>query len=73
MESVMLFHSVDDMLLMVWEVIKAMILHEKAIEVSTSPPSTTHMRTFTVVVIGEPSGAQHPTPDGEGNPPTLTL
>ena len=67
MESVM-FHSVDDMLVTVWEVIKATTLYKDAIKVRTSPPSTTYVRAYMAVVDGEPLGAQHPTPDEEGNP-----
>ena len=45
-----------------------MALHEEAIKVRTSLPSATPMRAYMVVVDGELSGAQHPTPDREGNP-----
>ena len=68
MESVMLFHSVDDMLVTAWGVIKAMTLHEEAIKVRTSPPSAAHVRVYMAVVDGEPSGSQHPTPDMQENP-----
>ena len=45
-----------------------MPLHEEAIKIRTSPLSAAHVRAYMVVVDGEPSGAQHPTPDREGNP-----
>ena len=67
MESVMLFHFADDMLVMAQEVIKATTLHEEAIKIRTSP-SATHVRAYMVIVNGEPSGAQHPTPEREGKP-----
>ena len=49
---------------------KAMMLHKEAVKVRTSPPSATLMSAYMVVMDGEASGAQHPTPDGEGNPNT---
>ena len=57
MESVMLLHSADDMLVMVQGVIKAKTLHEEAIKVGTLPPSATCVRAYMVVMDGEPSGA----------------
>ena len=44
-----------------------MTLHEEAIKIRTSPPSTTHVRAYVLVVDGEPSGSQYPTPDRKGN------
>ena len=67
MESVILFHSADDMLVVAWGVIKVTTSHEEAIKVRTSPPSAAHVRAYMVVVDGEPSGSQYPTPDREGN------
>ena len=49
-------------------VIKAMTFHEEAIKGRTSPPSATHVRAYMAVMEQEPSGAQCPTPDREGNP-----
>ena len=43
-------------------------MHDWAIKVRTSPPSATHVRAYMTVVDGEPSGAQSPTPDREGDP-----
>ena len=49
---------------MVHGVIKVTTLHEESIKVRTSP-SATHVRAYMVVVNGEPSGTQPPTPDSE--------
>ena len=65
MESVMLFHTTDNMIVTVQGVVKAMTLHEEAIRVSPSPPSATHVRAYMAVVNGEPSGTQPPTSKGE--------
>ena len=43
-ESVMLFHTADELPVMAWGVVKALMLHEEAIRVRTSPPSATHVR-----------------------------
>ena len=67
-KSVMLFPSADEMLVVTCGVIKAMALHKEAIKVRTSPHSATCVRAYMVVIDGEPSGTQHPTPDGEGDP-----
>ena len=67
-ELVVLFHSADEMLVMVHGVIKAMALCEKPIWLHTSPPSTTHVRAYVVVREGEPSGALSLTPDREEVP-----
>ena len=40
-ESVALFHSVDEMLVMVHRVVKVMTLCEESIKARTSPPSVT--------------------------------
>ena len=45
-----------------------MTLHKEAIKVRTSPPSASHVRAYIVVLDGEPSDAQHPTPDRERIP-----
>ena len=67
-ESVILFCSVDEMLVKACGVIKAMVLCEKPIWLHMSPPSTTHVRAYVVVRDGEPSGTQPPIPDGEEVP-----
>ena len=43
-KSVMLFHSVDEMLVAVHGVIKAMAFHDEPIRLRMSPPSATHAR-----------------------------
>ena len=65
---VMLFHSMDEMLVAADGVIKAMTLCKKFIKLRTSPPSATHVKVHMVVMDGEPSGTQHPTPDREEGP-----
>ena len=45
--------------------IKAIVLHEEAIAVRVSPPSTTHMRAYMAVVGVEPSRTQPPLSNGE--------
>ena len=65
---VVLFHSADKMLVMACGIIKATTLCKESIKVRTSPPSATHVRTYMVVVNGEPSGGQPPTPDREEEP-----
>ena len=67
-KSVMLFHSMDKMQVVAHGVIKAMTLHEEPIMFRASPPPASHVRAYMVVIDGEPSGAQHPTTDREGNP-----
>ena len=61
----MLFHSVDEILVAACGVVKAMTMCEEAVKVRNSPAA--HVRAYTVVMDGEPSGTQHPTPDREGN------
>ena len=67
-ELVALFHSTDEMLVMVHGVIKATALCKEPIQLCTSPPSTAHVRAYVVVRDGEPLGAQSMTPDREEVP-----
>ena len=67
-ELVILFHSTDEMLVMVHGVIRATALCKEPITLRMSPPSATHVRAFIVVWDGEPSGTQPPTPDREEEP-----
>ena len=53
-KSVMLFHSMDEMLVVAHGVITAMTSHEEAVKVRTSPPSAAHVRTYMVVMDGKP-------------------
>ena len=69
-ELVVLFHSMDEMLVTVHGLIKATALCEEPIRLHMSP-STTHVRTYIVVRDGEPSGAQSLTPDRGGGTPTI--
>ena len=62
---VVLFHSMDEMLVMAHGVIKAMALCKEPIRLHTTSPSTTHVRAYVVVRDGEPSGTKFPAPDGE--------
>ena len=55
------------MLVVASGVIKAMGLCKEPIRLHTSPP-TGHVRAYTAVRDGEPSGAQSPTPDREEVP-----
>ena len=64
-ESLMLFHTMDELQVVVHGVVKAMMLHDESIRVRTSPPSATHVRAYIVAVNGEPSGIQPPPSDGE--------
>ena len=66
-ESVILFHTVDELQVMVCGVMKASTLHEEAIRVRTSPPSATHVRAYMAAVNGEPSGTKPPS-EGEEEP-----
>ena len=66
-DSVGLFHFIDEMLVTVCGVIKAMALHREPIRFHVSP-STAHVRAYTVVRNGEPSGTQSLTPDREEVP-----
>ena len=50
------------------EVTKATALHEEAIRLCTSPPSTTHVRAYIEGRDGWPSGTQSLTPDREEIP-----
>ena len=62
-ESVILFHSTDEMLVTTHGVFKAMALCKEPIMFRMSPPSATHVRASMAVRDGEPSDIQHPTPD----------
>ena len=64
----MLFHSVDEMLVMAHGVIKGMVLHKESTKLRTSHPSAAHVRAYMVVMDGEPSGAQPLTTDMEEQP-----
>ena len=64
-KSIMLFQSVDDMKHTTCRAIKATVLHEEAIVIRVSPPSTTHMRAYMAVVGGEPSRTQPSHSDGK--------
>ena len=55
-ESVMLFHTTDELQIMACWVMKALMLHDEAIIVRTSPPSAAHTRAYMAVVNGEPCG-----------------
>ena len=48
-ESVVLFHSMDKMLVMACEITKATALHEEPIRLHTSPTSTAHVRAYITV------------------------
>ena len=67
-ESVVLFHTMDELQVMAWGVMKASMLHDEVIRVRTSPPSATHVRAYMAVVNGEPSATQLPPSDGEEEP-----
>ena len=64
----MLFHTTDELQVMMHGVVKAMMLHDEAIRVRTSPPSATHVRAYMAAVNGEPSGIQPPPSSGEEEP-----
>ena len=64
-ESIMLFQLANNMQCATHGAIKVMVLHEEAIAVRISPPSTTHMRAYMATVCGEPSRIQPPPSDGE--------
>ena len=66
----MLFHTMDELQIVAQGVVKAMMLHDEAIRVRTSKPSTTHMRAYMTAVTGEPSGIQPLPSDGEAEPHT---
>ena len=57
-ESVILFHSGNEMLAMACRVIKAMVLCEEPIRLHTSSSSAAHLRAYIAVRDGWPSGAQ---------------
>ena len=65
---VVLFYSTDELQIMACGVMKALMFHDEAIKVRTSPPSATHVRAYIAVVNGEPSGTQPPPSDGEEEP-----
>ena len=67
-ESIILFNSMDEMLVMAHGVIKATALCKEPMRLHMTPPSTTHVRACIVVRDGEPSGAQPPAPDREEEP-----
>ena len=67
-ESVILFHSMDEMLVTACGVVKAMALHEEPIRLRMSPPSAAHARAYIVVRHGEPSDTKPLTPDREEEP-----
>ena len=67
-ELVILFHSMDEMLVMVHGVIKAMAFHDEPITLAMSAPSGAHVRAFMATRDGEPSGTQPPTPNGMKEP-----
>ena len=57
-ESVMLFHTTDELQIAMCGVMKALTLHDETIRVRTSPTSGTHVRAYMAEVGGEPSGMQ---------------
>ena len=56
-ESVMLFHTTDELQIVTCGIMKALTLHDKAIRVRTSLPSAAHVRAYMAVVDGKSSGA----------------
>ena len=68
MEMVILFCSSNEIQAALHRVTKAMALHKEPIRLHTSPPSTTHLRAYIVVRVGQPSDAQSLTPDREEVP-----
>ena len=60
---VMLFQSMDKMLVTAHGVIKAMAFHDEPIRLRMSPPSSACAQAFIAVRDGEPSDTQPPTPD----------
>ena len=67
-ESVMLFHTTDELQIKTCVVTKASMLHDEAIRVRTSPPSATHVRVYMAAVGGEPSSTQPLPSNGEEEP-----
>ena len=67
-ESVILFHTTDELQVMVCGVVKASPLCKEAIRVRSSPPSATHVRAYMAAVNGEPSGAPPLPSEGRRNP-----
>ena len=63
-ETVMLFHTTDELQIAMHGTMKASMLHDEAIRVKSSPPSANHVRCY-MAVVGEPSGTQPPPSDGE--------
>ena len=59
-KSVMLFHTTDELQIMMCGVLKASMLHDETIRVRTSPTSATHVKAYLAAVGGEPSSAQPP-------------
>ena len=67
-ESVVLFHFMDIILVVACVVIKATALHKELIRLCMTPPSTAHVRAYTMVRDGEPSDTQPPIPEREEEP-----
>ena len=67
-ESVKLFHTTDELQIVMHGVVKAMMLHDESIRVRTPPPSTAHVPVYMAVVGGEPSSAPCPPSDEEEEP-----
>ena len=63
-KSIMLFQMADDMQCTTHRANKVMVLHEEAIAIRVSPPSTIHMRAYMAVVGGEPSRTHSPPSEG---------
>ena len=71
-ELVMLFHTTDELQVMVHGVVKASMLCKEDIRVRTSPPSATHVRAYIASINGEPSSTQPPPSNGEDEPNSST-
>ena len=67
-ESVILFHTVDELQIAACGVIKPTTLCDESIRVGTSLLSTTHVRAYMALVNGEASGVQLLPSDGEEEP-----
>ena len=59
-QSVMLFHTMDELQITAHGFMKTLMLCSEAIKVRTSPPSATHMRVYMAAVNWGPSGTQPP-------------
>ena len=64
----MLFHTTNELQIVMHGVMKASMLCEGAIRVRTSQPSAAHMRAYMAAITGEPSSAQPLLSDGEEEP-----